>query len=352
MNPPLGYRILKQYVRLGLSIYFRQWQNAETEYIPATGPVIFVGNHQNSFLDALLVVCGIRRNPWFLARGDVFRQDWAIRWLTFLQIMPVFRFRDGHSAMRRNEKVINDCLALLKKGECLLLFGEGTHNDPWTMSPLQRGFAQIALQYTEQYSEDIQIIPVAYHYELHEVFRSRVLVQYGRPISVKSVTNHVNDFREKLNILRAHVEEALRPMVLVLTKDEDYNARKEFLIHNRLQKETMLEQLQADRELVNDWRKSEIDLPVQRSGFRWFDPVYLYGRVAHAIPHWIMGYIIRHKIKDRQFISSVKLAVGIFLVPLYYILVAVGLYALSPDPLISTGILVSLPLSGLYAYNH
>jgi 1-acyl-sn-glycerol-3-phosphate acyltransferase len=352
MNPPLSYRILKQYVRFGLRIYFRQWENVHTENIPSEGPVIFVGNHQNSFLDALLVVCGIKRNPWFLARGDVFNKDRATRWLTFLQIKPVFRFRDGHSAMRKNDRIINECIQLLRQGECLLLFGEGTHNDPWAFSPLQRGFAQIALQYTGLHNSDLSVIPVAYHYELHEAFRSRVLVQYGEPISVRAITGNADDLRDKVNTLRANVEEKLRDMVLVIPKDENYPAKREFLKHNRNLKKSMAEQLQADREVIHSWKKTDTGIGKnRRNPYQWFDPLFLYGRIANGIPHLIMSYILKNLITDNQFIGSVKLAAGIFLVPLYYLLASLLFFAITSDPLWTACFFLSLPLSGLYAYD-
>ena len=352
MTPSWRYYLLKVYVRVGLKFYFKKWQAANTHYIPDSGPCIFVPNHQNAFLDALLVVCGSKRNPWFIARGDVFKTPLAIKLLTFLRIKPLFRFRDGHEAMRKNDKMMNECISLLKQGECILIFAEGNHNEPWTTRPLQRGFAHMALQYTEQTGQDINLIPVGYHYENHQHFRSRVLVNYGEPISVNKVTQSLADNREKLTALADYTGEKMRSLILAVTKDGDYPERKNFLINNRHHKSDMMEQLQADREMMKQWKKGDVGTPEKKlSVFNWFNPIFLYGRIVHILPHTIIGYIVKNKIKDDQFIGSVKVALGIFLIPISYVLLTLIFYAVTREPLWTLGFLVSLPISGLLAYN-
>ena len=37
-----------------------------------------------------------RRQPVFIARGDIFKKDGVARILRFLKIMPTFRSRDGN----------------------------------------------------------------------------------------------------------------------------------------------------------------------------------------------------------------------------------------------------------------
>jgi 1-acyl-sn-glycerol-3-phosphate acyltransferase len=351
MKPPLRYRVLKQYVRFGLQIFFRQWQTNGAENIPPEGPLILVANHQNAFLEALLVVCGSKRNPWFLARGDVFRKKWATRLLTFLQIKPIFRFRDGHGGMRQNERILGECVSLLKQGECVLIFGEGDHNEPWTFTDLQRGFAQIALHYMEQTQQDIHIVPVGFHFERHHDFRSRVLVSYGNAFSAKEITHGIANQREKYKSLQVYTGERLKELILTIPNDQNYLSIKNYLLQNRLFKKTMIEQLDADRKLVQAWNKQDNSPPQKKSIYQWFNPLYLYGRFTHLPTQVLMDYIVKKKIKDDQFIGSVKAAVGIFLVPAYYILITLVFYWLAGDPLWTLVFFISLPVSGLFAYD-
>jgi 1-acyl-sn-glycerol-3-phosphate acyltransferase len=351
MKPPLAYRLLKAYTRAGLKLYFKQWQSQHTERIPPTGPFIFVANHQNAFLDALLVVCGIRRNPWFLARGDVFNSPLAIKLLTFLRIKPVYRFRDGHAAMRNNEKIIRESVDVLKQEKCLLLFGEGNHNQPYTTRKLQRGFAHVAFQYMEQTGNDIAIVPVGFHYERHALFRSRVLVQYGEPISVKSITGHIADSRERFEPLLDVVGKKMREMMLVVPHDAEYPERIDFLLQHRTHEADMLAQLEADRQLMQNWKPGSSYESKKTFSFNKLNPLVWYGRFVHLIPYLILNFIVMKKIKDDQFIGSVKVAVGIFLIPLYYLLVITTCYLVTGNPLFTLTFGLSLPLSGLVAYD-
>lgn len=352
MTPSWRYFLLKKYVTVGLTIYFKKWQSVNTHNMPADGPCILVPNHQNAFLDALLVVCGTKRNPWFIARGDVFKNPLAIKLLTFLRIKPLFRFRDGHEAMRKNDRMMNECINLLKEGECILIFAEGNHNQPWTTRELQRGFAHMALQYMEQTGKDISIIPVGYHYENHQDFRSRVLVSYGNPISVKEITGSFQDSREKLTALSKHTGEKLRSLILTVPFDEDYPERKSFLIHNRQHKTDLVEQLEADRQLMANWKKGTAGNATRKpSFFHWLNPLVPYGKLVHLLPALIINWMVTKKIKDDQFVGSVKVALGIFLVPINYAILATVFYALTYQPIWAAAFLVSLPLSGLVAYN-
>jgi 1-acyl-sn-glycerol-3-phosphate acyltransferase len=351
MKPPLTYRLLKAYTRLGLLIYFRKWQNVNTDLIPAEGPFIFVANHQNAFLDALLVVCGIKRNPWFLARGDVFKNKWAKKLLTFLRIKPIYRFRDGHAAIRNNDKIIGECVELLKQSECLLLFGEGNHNQPYTSRHLQRGFAHVALEYMEQTGNDIVIVPVGYHYEKHDAFRSRVLVRYGEPVSVSAITRTIEDKREKFQPLLHEVGTQLRKLILIVPLDEHYIQRKQFLLQNRVYKNDMQEQLEADRDLMHRWKPSDKPFPPVHPFWKLLNPVTAYGKLMHLIPDAFLNYLTTKAIKDDQFVGSIQVGAGIFLIPLYYFALTMVCYWITQDPWITVLFLLSLPLSGLFAYS-
>jgi 1-acyl-sn-glycerol-3-phosphate acyltransferase len=72
MKATLFFRCMKAYSTAAAHMYFRKWQINNVSAVPATGPVIFVPNHQNAFIDAVLVICSTPRNPWSIARADVF----------------------------------------------------------------------------------------------------------------------------------------------------------------------------------------------------------------------------------------------------------------------------------------
>ena len=74
MRTPGLYHLLKSYVGTTLHFYFKRYQTFGHENIP-DGPVIFAANHQNAFMDALVVTCATRRNPFYLARASIFKKE-------------------------------------------------------------------------------------------------------------------------------------------------------------------------------------------------------------------------------------------------------------------------------------
>src|SRR6187397_375723 len=124
----LFYRTLKAYCVIALDFYFRKWEIHGAKNIP-DGPVIFVPNHQNAFLDAIIVTCSSKKNPWYLTRANVFNKSFAAWLLNKIQMLPIYRFRDGYATLKKNDQVMEDIGKKLENGETVLIFAEGNHGD-------------------------------------------------------------------------------------------------------------------------------------------------------------------------------------------------------------------------------
>lgn len=347
MNPSLLYRILKSYCTLGLWFYFRSWQVAGKEKVPATGPLIFIANHQNAFLDAILMTCSASRNPYYLARANVFQKPWAHKLLTLLHLKPIYRFRDGFSTLKNNDIILQDCIDLLKHGEVILLFPEANHNEPWSMRIFQKGFARMAMMFHHQtQGAPLKIVPIGIHYTEHHSFNARVLVSYGEPLLVSKLVSKAKTERENLDTLVAAGEEAIKKLALDLKPEEEYQSRKKHLLDNRVYKANMLEQLKADRTVAASYPAQ--GKPASKNGRLQkmiATPFMLYILITHGLHYrWITSFI-KKKIKDPQFISSVKYSFGIFTTPVYYVLICLLFYLITEDIKLSIVFLLSLPLS-------
>jgi 1-acyl-sn-glycerol-3-phosphate acyltransferase len=90
-----------------------------TGYIPRTGPVLFVSNHQSHF-DPILAGLGLWRRPFYaLARTTLWHNPLLAWLISSLNAIPVERNSGDLKAMRR-------CMDVLIDGQTLLLFPEGT----------------------------------------------------------------------------------------------------------------------------------------------------------------------------------------------------------------------------------
>ena len=75
--------------------------------------MIFAPNHHNALMDALAVLFTIPRQMVFLARADIFRKGVFANILTFLKILPIYRIRDGYSALQPNSEIFNKTVEVL-----------------------------------------------------------------------------------------------------------------------------------------------------------------------------------------------------------------------------------------------
>lgn len=313
------YFLLKQYCRLALYFFYRKWQVQGKENIPP-GPVIFVANHQNAFLDAVLVSCSTQRNPWFLTRASVFGKSWSNVLLGWLRMIPVYRFRDGFASLRKSEQAMERFTDLLQRGESILIFGEGNHAERWTLRQLQKGFARIAIDSEEKsnWRLGVKIIPVGLQYdELHQS-GSRVLVSFGKPISVGSDNTITTDKNKQLNNLVQQTTEGLKALMVNLGS-VDYAARARYFLSQRTIKKDLVEQLRYDEQLLLSLESGNaIEKPHVKKQFT--NPIFWYAYLNTILPRSIILKIIQKKVKDLQFIGSLKFALGMVLVPIFIVL--------------------------------
>ena len=118
------------------------------ERIPAGRPAVFVCNHQGYF-DIPLVLTQLDRPHPLLAKAETARIPLIRRWMERLDCVFVDREdgRDGLEALRRGGR-------LLKEGQSLVVFPEGTRSKGDRMGPFKGGAVQIAAK------EGAPVVPV------------------------------------------------------------------------------------------------------------------------------------------------------------------------------------------------
>ena len=130
-------------VRLALRIFCPQIIIHEKWFLNPKGPVLLLANHPNSFLDAIIIGTQYKRRVYFLARGDAFIKKHHRFLLGLLNMIPVHRLREGKEFLHLNEFTFNESARLLKKGEAVLVFIEGTCVNSHELQPFRKGTARI-----------------------------------------------------------------------------------------------------------------------------------------------------------------------------------------------------------------
>jgi 1-acyl-sn-glycerol-3-phosphate acyltransferase len=122
----LGYTISKVVAKLGFRL-----RTYGRENLIEDGPAILASNHA-SYLDPPLVGVSCRKDVYFLARKSLFKRPVVGPILAQLNTVPVDRDRGDVGAIRAMIK-------LLKSGNRVLVFPEGTRSKDGNLQPARAG---------------------------------------------------------------------------------------------------------------------------------------------------------------------------------------------------------------------
>ena len=135
--------ILKLFIRAALWLFCAEINTKNKYLLNTSGPLLIIANHPNSFLDALIIGSRYNRRIHFLARGDVFTKKHHRFLLGLLNMIPVYRLREGKEFLHLNEYAFTASVKLLNKNEAVLIFIEGTCLNTNKLQPFKKGTARI-----------------------------------------------------------------------------------------------------------------------------------------------------------------------------------------------------------------
>ena len=304
------YFSLKYFLRYYNQIFFRDIKQYGYENIPKDGGVLFSPNHQGAFLDPLLIGSMTPKKITSLTRSDVF--GGPLQWfLDALQMLPVYRIRNGYSNLKKNDITFKKCYELLGNGEFLMMFSEGGHHDEYYLKKLSKGSSRLAIQ-AQNHNRDkkIYILPVGINYGHHKQTCSTLHHVYGKPLLVSDFINPKLNEAENINLIREELQRRMQKCLWLPLETENYQIQKECI--NRITTKMSFDDLK--RALKN----SSDDLPKRRhiNIFRHIFSSIL--SFPNFIPLWISRKII-NQFDDKVFVSSMKYALGAFLFPIWWL---------------------------------
>ena len=356
--------------------------------------IIFAPNHQNALMDALAVLFTHRGQPVFLARADIFRKKMIAALLYFLKILPVYRIRDGFSALKANDQIFIKTVDVLKNKNGLVILPEGDHAGFRRLRQLKKGICRVAFQADEAtgFEMKIKIIPVGIEFSNYTRFRQVLTVIYGKPIEVSEYHQLYREAPEKaLNELRNRISTEIKKVIVHIESEEDYEAIDELrsIINGRYSDSIRNPKIYRDISLVekmNRVRTSDtqtydnicsISLQVKKKARNLNISYRLLEKKKHPLgwliagltglfltfPVWLFGNIFTltflslpelkiRKIKDIQFHSSLRFGFSFVLafifMPLYLM---ISLLIFSPWWL-AVIIFLTIPVAGIFAWNY
>lgn len=388
------YLLLRKYVDFWHNyIYYRKVIVYGRDRIDFSVPTIYAPNHQNALMDALAVLCTLKKQPIFLARADIFRNKILARILYRFKMLPVFRMRDGFENLKQNDETFTDTLRVMESRSGLVILPEGNHAGYRRLRQLKKGICRIAFQTAEasNFTKEINIVPVGLEFTHYWLFRQVLTVVYGHPIAVSEYYDTYKGNPNKgLLDLRDRLSSEMKKVMVHISDEDNYEAINELrsIVNEKYNDSIRYPKLFRDTRLVgriNQLRDTDPqlygeicsnsltirDLTQQlhltyrllrkkKHPFGWLIlsslfllvtlPVFILGAVLNFIIFKIPALQSR-KVKDEAFISTIRygmtVALSFFIFPLYLVL---ALVFIKPW-WIALAAFLAVPVMGLLAWN-
>jgi len=338
----VAYRVLAWFLRVVSRVFFRQIEVVGLENVPATGPVIFAGNHPNSLIDPILIITSAGRKVCFAAKDTLFKGRLMRAVLGTLGAVPIKR-RDDHGGATDNDAAFAAMFGVLQDGGAIGIFPEGLSHDEAHLARLKTGAARLALGA----KVPVTIVPCGLTFIHPKRFRSRVLVQYGAPIEAKGdardVTAAIQAGLERLTI-NAPDWDTVRALDVVrrlyqpqeISIEERVELARRFnayygavaadprvvdLMHEVRAYQRKLDELGlTDRELARDLSKREVTARVVRHFvlMAFVLPLTLPGAPLHVPPLIFARYASRRLTPRKDVLGTTKLMIGMLITLLAY----------------------------------
>src|SRR5689334_4549916 len=134
---PLLYWAVRAVLQPLFLVYFRIGRIGR-EHLPRRGPLLLASNHR-SFLDPFCIGMLVRRPVYYMAKRELFQKRWQAWLLVRLGAFPVDRGTGDAEAMETAR-------AILQRGDCVVIFPEGTRVRPGPLGNPRRGIGRLALE--------------------------------------------------------------------------------------------------------------------------------------------------------------------------------------------------------------
>lgn len=333
----------------GLRLFYKRIKIEGKEKIPKDCPILIVPNHQNSFMDALLITSNLQRSLYFLTRAKAFKTKFMNWFLRSLQMLPVYRVRDGMKNIQKNEAIFQTCIDKLKNKEAVLIFAEANHDLRRRLRPLSKGFTRIAYDAEVQnnWELNLHVLPIGVNYSDHVNSRNEIRVVIGDPIKVSDYKElYSTDVRAASNELKNATANELKKRIMHVPKLNQYPLVKVALdelepdrdkLANPDAMNALVKKLEAHHteELITDAEKVleiadsnslkvRLLANVKRPKLKLIllSPLYIFAWLNTIIPYQPARKIITDKVEDPAFEASIKFVLGLFLFPIFYFIVS------------------------------
>jgi len=394
--------VLKFLMKLTRIGFFKKITIRNKEIIPKEGPLMILANHPSTFMDPIVISTILKREVFYLAKGELFKSKFANWMLPKLNMIPVYRKQDDPNQMDKDKDTFKKCFEHLEKGGAILMFPEGTSITERKLRPIKTGAARIVLGAEERndFNLGVKVITIGLNYENPHRFNRTLFVNIDEPIEA-------GDFKEdyqKDNFagcekLTEQIRQQLESLIISIYDNQinDLEAAVEHLYQSKLSKDLGISKkdnaakfvlsknitksvayfiehkpvfAQEMHKRINDYLininrlgLTDNDLNKDRKSKSIFNhtikafftivfgfPLYVYGLINNYLPFEIPGFIAEKTIKQLEYRGPVAMVTGTFTFLIFYSFQIMMVWNFSHHFLLTIFYALSLPLSGFYTY--
>ena len=394
------YSIIHKISVLAIKLFFNQISIQNKHIVPATGPIIFVANHPNFFMDPLIIGSYCPRKLYFFAKSTLFNSQLKKRILTRINLVPVYRKIDDEKNMKGNVNSFNKGYEILENSGAFLIFPEGVSIGKRVLEKIKTGAARIGLEAESKNNFDLNIliIPIGLSYSDQVRFRSNIMIRFGNPIKlrnfekkynineVETVNKVTSIIKKSLNNLTNYIQtdeiedivqglELIYKMELMVElgmeiddKDDDFITTKILTDAVQWYKNNEPDLIIQFRDKLNNYIRllKKLDIrdefldPVRQEKRRWGKtktmlfliiglPLFIWGIITNYIPYILPRILLKITKKDQSEEASWKLVYGFIFFIFYYAVSIIFVLKLTQNLVLTMLFIFTLIPSGDFA---
>ncbi|RIL12437.1 MAG: hypothetical protein DCC75_00430 [Proteobacteria bacterium] len=327
------------------------------------GPLLVVANHPNFFLDPLLVLSAYRRDLWFLAKSTIFRGPVVSSFLKACHLVPIYRRMDNPEEMHKNKEVFAVAAQTLREGDAIVIFPEGISLSERKLKPVKSGAARIAILAEEEsdFNLGLKIQAAGLTYVDPQVFGSSVTVNLSEPLAVAefraeyeanpqaAVRKLTGRIEEMIRAVTVEVKEAEHQLLVEMiaklyeSRESALNAKARFeVVAKNVQllgpkypeKKREIEERLSSYFLVAGLfgvaPGQSISPRLHPAALAVLSPLVILGALFCWLPYRSAGILAAARSKDPVTVGSSKYTVGIFCFAVWFLILAVIIFAALP----------------------
>lgn len=188
------HAVIRWIGRRCLAWFYRDWLVIGAEHVPATGPVLLIGNHPHDVPDVILGFFTTPRPVRYIATISQATNPIAKKTYDWLGVIPVTRVRDARKMKEKgidiaamNRAANAAVLDAFARGDAVAVFPEGGVHDVSEIGRLRTGVATLLLEFLEaDPTQDVTVVPFGIQYEAPRTAGSDIVMQIGAPFSVRA----------------------------------------------------------------------------------------------------------------------------------------------------------------------